>query len=162
MTKGQVDRPLRDEKLAHMAHRALDLNRQAEAAVIASRRMALKLVSELRRAGLSWSQIGDQFGCSGAYIAGQYEHDYDDPFMTPPHIQESLWPPKMEPRKYATPRGPAKGTGGCPPKLTREQVAEIRRLHLDGDLTLQAIGDRYDVDASTVWRIVHEVNWANV
>lgn len=46
--------------------------------------------------------------------------------------------------------------------LTLAEAATVKREYTAGGITLQALGDRYGVTKSAIWRIVRDLNWKDV
>lgn len=56
----------------------------------------------------------------------------------------------------------ARGERQALAKLTAEKVREIRRLHAAGEQNYERLATRFDVDPSTVARVVKGVTWKHV
>lgn len=55
-----------------------------------------------------------------------------------------------------------RGERGGRAKLTTAQVIEIRSLHAAGNITQQALSERFGINSSTVAKIVHRQRWAHI
>ena len=97
-----------------------------------------------------------------AFHGGRPQFDYQvrhldgDKFNN--HAWNLIWGTRAE--NASDKQGHGTATGG--PKLGEAEVIELRQAYAEGGVTYAELGDEYDIDPSTVRRIVKRVMWKNV